>query len=367
MKKILFVSRHLTYKGGVTNYVKTLMSLLPEDEFGKEHFPQSLPPSFPNFARIMIPTYYIWQKIKFSKFLKKNPTDVVHINSTMGWLPIYRDILFARASKKIGIPVLFFVHGWRWPFYKTLKEHFSIRRLVVNNLNNMDIIFVLSTDFKKALSNIGVYENKIVTTTTMVDTKKYSQKKKSFCSPYKILFCSNMLRVKGVYELLKAANILLNKQNDIEFIFVGKGPELKNLKEKTNQLSMTDNVQFTGYVSEKEKIKLFKEAHIFVFPTYHGEGFPTVVLEAMAAGLPIVTTKNAALKHAFKDCINGYLLSSMPAEPEEIADKIMKLVSNPGLMKRISRNNLKEAKDKYDVSVVTDTVFQAYRDLYKKT
>ncbi|MFW6129974.1 MAG: glycosyltransferase family 4 protein, partial [Atribacterota bacterium] len=175
----------------------------------------------------------------------------------------------------------------------------------------------------------------------------------------------NLKKVKGPYEVLDAVPMVLNKYRDTKFIFIGKGKDLDKLKEKAKEERLEKNVEFTGYISLEDKIQRFKDAHIFAFPTYHGEGFPTVILEAMAAGMPVVTTPAAGLVNAIENAREGYIIKTMPPEPKEIAQRIIQLIENPELIKKMSENNLAEAKEKYDVKVVSRQISEIYLDISK--
>jgi len=197
----------------------------------------------------------------------------------------------------------------------------------------------------------------------MVESKKYHPEKKTFSRPFRVLFCANIVREKGPYELLESVTLILKRFTDVIFVFVGNGKDLENLKSRAKSLEIEEKVLFTGRVSKIRKIKIFKEAHVFAYPTYYGEGFPTVILEAMAAGLPIVTTPNAGLADAIVNGRDGLLVKTMPSNPKEIAEKIIQLIENPELMKKMSVNNLKRAKEEYDAKVVSNQIVKIYHHI----
>jgi glycosyltransferase involved in cell wall biosynthesis len=196
----------------------------------------------------------------------------------------------------------------------------------------------------------------------MIDTKKYNIINKKFLEPYNILICSNMIKEKGIFELLDAVPIVIEKLKNSKFVFIGDGKDLKKLKEKTKKMGIEENIVFTGYINGLEKINFFKKAHIFVLPSY-SEGFPTVALEAMASGLPLIITPVGGIADFVKDLKHGFLLKTMPPSSKEIAEKIIKLLENPNLVNKISDFNIIESKEKYDVKLVSQKIVNIYDNL----
>ena len=155
---------------------------------------------------------------------------------------------------------------------------------------------------------------------------------------------------------------MLRKFQNSKFIFVGNGKDLVKLKQKTKKMNLEKNVVFAGYKIGEEKNEIFKNAHIFAFPSYT-EGFPTVILEAMAAGAALIFTPVGGLVDALVDGKNGYVVKSMPPNPEEISEKMIQLIKNKKVMKKMSENNLAEVKDKYDAEVVSKQIGEIYQGI----
>jgi glycosyltransferase involved in cell wall biosynthesis len=229
-----------------------------------------------------------------------------------------------------------------------------------------DAIVVLAEEFKEELKNLGIDPEKIFVSSTMVKTEKYYPADKEFNKPFAVLFCATMKKEKGPFTVLNAIPNVLTEFPETKFLFIGSGRDLGKLKEKTIEMGLDNNVHFTGYVSEKEKQEYFKKSHIFVFPTEHGEGFPTVILEAMASGMPLITTAVAGLKDALEDGKQGLIIDSNPPKSEEISQKIIQLLGNKKYMKQISENNINEAKGKYDVIKVCKQIEKIYLEINNK-
>jgi len=359
-KRVLLTSRGFSHKGGVVNYVKTLYNSEHIKDVEFKHFAQSRRSgSSPNlFLDIIVPLFNL---LKFVIVLKKFDPHLVHLNPSIQRNSLIRDFVYSIISKVLGYKTIFFIHGWDWKMFRNIKKYIFFRVPFVEALKKQNIIMVLSKDFKEALNELGIKDDKILITNNMVNTNRYYKGDKSFYEPINVLFCSRMVKEKGIFELLESIPLVLKKHPQTKFIFMGDGEFLNVLKEKAKKKGIKSSLLFTGYLVGEKKIEFFYKSHIFVLPSY-SEGFPTVVLEAMAACMPVVTTPVGALKYIIKNGKNGYLLNNVPPEKVEIASKINKLINNPQLMYKIGKNNMESTIKKYDEKIVSKKVSKIYEN-----
>jgi glycosyltransferase involved in cell wall biosynthesis len=153
-----------------------------------------------------------------------------------------------------------------------------------------------------------------------IDLKKFSDKKEK---KKKILVVTRMFERKGVQYFL---NAIKDINNGFEINIVGDGPYLSNLKEQANELKL--NVNFYGFVDNKsDTLKdLYETSLIFVF-TSEAENFPIVLLEAMSAGLAIITTEKTGCAEVVGE--TGLLVPVKDSKAIRIA--LLKLIDDPGL------------------------------------
>lgn len=130
---------------------------------------------------------------------------------------------------------------------------------------------------------------------------------------------------------------------------VGNGSALESSKQYVIEKKIKD-IYFTGTLSGQSLIEEFTKGDIYLFPSYHGEGMPTSVLEAMAFGLPIITRPVGGLADFFKQKKNGYLIESF--KPNDFALKIEHLINSPYECKEISEYNHKYAIQNFMASNV---------------
>jgi glycosyltransferase involved in cell wall biosynthesis len=113
-------------------------------------------------------------------------------------------------------------------------------------------------------------------------------------SPRLIIACRQE-KEKGTGIVIESLLILLSEFPGIVFDVVGDGNALYNFRQLATSLRISDRVVFHGYVSHEKVIELMQQADLFCFPTVSSEGFPKAVIEAMACGLPVITTNISSL------------------------------------------------------------------------
>jgi len=357
--KVLIASLHLTHAGGVANYVGLLLRNIQGHDM--EQFVQGLPPRY--HRSFILPFVYAVQCFQFSARLNAFKPDLVHLNPSLTWASLIRDTVLLLIARRKGYRVLFFIRGWRWPLYERVKKTRPLRSLLRRALSSADMVLVLSQDFRDALVvDLGVDATRIAVSSTMVESRKYGVEGRSFIAPFRVLFCSQLHREKGPAELLEAIPGILHKHPDTQFVFVGGGSLVDTLRMRAKSTGIGRSVLFAGRQLGDAKIEWYRKAHVFVLPSYT-EGFPTVVLEAMAAGLPLVVTPVGALRHVLEHGRNGYILDRVPPQPGEISEKITSLLDSSETMQEMSECNMQEARDRYDVEVVAAQIARLYDEL----
>jgi glycosyltransferase involved in cell wall biosynthesis len=183
--------------------------------------------------------------------------------------------------------------------------------------------------------------------------------------PLKVLFISRVAKQKGVLDSIEAVLALRRKGIQVSLRVAGTGDDLEEAKRLSARHGLGDVVEFTGFIAGDDRIAAYRSSDLLLFPTYWNEGFPYVVLEAMAAGLPIVSTTHGVMPHLLKDGVNGYLAE--PRNPAALAEKIEKIVLDPKLRIEIGRNNRREVQGLYGIEEATRAYGRLYAELLAGT
>ena len=151
------------------------------------------------------------------------------------------------------------------------------------------------------------------------------------------------LRKEKAFDVLLAAFALFRKTQKGKLMIAGKGPLEFELKSRAKELGVTEDVEFLGQVSHEEVIPLYRKAHCFVLSS-SSEGNPTVVMEAMAQGTPVISTKVSGVGDYIEDGVSGILV---PVGSDELlAHAMMKIHDDKRLRKLLSEGGYRAAKEK---------------------
>lgn len=173
-----------------------------------------------------------------------------------------------------------------------------------------------------------------------------------------LLYVGRLGHGKGIFDLLDAFK-LLNNESNIKLLMAGKGELEEKILSKIKNENIC-NVELLGHVGQEDLVKFYQNALIFVFPS-HYEGLPTAILEAMASGLPIVTTSVSGCKDLINDKYNGLLVPSN--NPHKLYEAILHLINNPDFREYLGKNARLSAEKEYSWNILSEKVEIKYKSL----
>lgn len=153
--------------------------------------------------------------------------------------------------------------------------------------------------------------------------------------PRHVLFLSNLRRRKGVFEAVETARRVIDRLPSVRFTFAGAWESPKVEREiRALAADAGDRITFAGRVEGAAKDALLASAGVLLFPPVEPEGHPRVVLEAIAAGVPVVATDRGAVRETIVDGVTGFVLPE--PDPARLADALVSLLDEPGRLARFS-------------------------------
>lgn len=273
--------------------------------------------------------------LRFFIFMIVSRPQKVIINSSLAKVGMIRDGCFIRISKIVGARAVLYIHGFE---QKELQHSF----LLAHGYFKADKLFVLSSEFKSLLVSAGckkpihVSNNPIGDDLINVTIKslKGDRPKK-----LKILMMSRIVESKGIFVGLKTLTHL--KNSNFELHIAGTGPDLERSVNFAKERKL-DNVVFHGFISGKDKLQLLLDSDILLFPTTHNEGLPINILEALAAGVYVISRPLAGIVD-LSEHYDMKLLNSV--DSKEYAHILQSLFDSGLPAESIKENQLKAKND----------------------
>ena len=160
--------------------------------------------------------------------------------------------------------------------------------------------------------------------------------------PSTVLCVARLMAGKGVLELVRALP-LVQREVPCRLVLVGDGPEASRIRELAEDLGVGGSVELPGYLGGEELARRYRSAAVFALPTSLPEGFPTAILEAMAAGLPVVTT---ASRGPADHLVEGQNALFVPAhDPAALACALIRLLRDDRLRGEMGEANRDKVRE----------------------
>lgn len=305
---------------------------------------------------LFITLYHI---IKFPIILITKKPSIIHIN-TAGYWAFLESSVYVLLSKLFLKKVIFHIHANSFDSYY-LNSSYLMKLFIKNVLNISDKVIVLSNYWKTFFINkIGLSEDNICIVHNAILFSKFQSKetKKNISSKnVNVLFLGGTdAKRKGVYDILKSIPLVINNYPEVKFILISKN-EIKNIKAICKDLGIEKNVQVLDQIEDENKISLLHAVDIYILPSY-SEGLPISILEAMASGLPIISTTVGSIPEVITNGVNGFLIE--PGDYKALAERISELIIDNSLRDKMRLNNEAKVKNNYDLSILVRDLNRLY-------
>jgi glycosyltransferase involved in cell wall biosynthesis len=260
------------------------------------------------------------------KCLKNIPT-IMSINSyemicPMGAIPD----LSVRCNYKFGKQCPKCIGSFKGYYYEKIKQ--KIYKIL---LNNVDVFIAPSKNLKKNFIKQNFINSEIITIPNGIVLFKYNEVEDT----KKILYVGRLSKEKGVEYLLNAIPLILKKQPKVRCDIVGDGPEKENLEQLVKKLDLSKNVKFLGKIAYEKIEECYRRSTMVVIPSICPDTLPSVAIEAMSVGRPIIGSNNGGIPELIDNGKTGYLIN--PKNPKQISEKVIYLFENLKLLKMMGK------------------------------
>lgn len=296
-----------------------------------------------------------------SLYDRKNKPDIVHAHD---WLVAYAGFTLKQ--------------GWKMPLVATIHATEYGRNGGIHNALQQKIhtvewhlvfeswrVTTCSVFMKEEVKNVfSCPEGKVTVVPNGVEEKYHIDfAQQTFRRQYAkdneklVFFTGRMVPEKGAQFLLDAAPRILAAHPGTKFLIVGKGFFLESLKAKAAELGLSDRVIFTGFVDEDTLVKIYNVVDCACFPSLY-EPFGIVALEAMAAGVPVVTSDAGGYREIISHDVDGVWTHA--GDSLSIAQGIVSVLTNEKLAMKLIQNGYKKIKDVYAWKKIAEAMKGVY-------
>lgn len=284
---------------------------------------------------------FIWRIFYFKP-------DCIILNPSLAATALKRDLIYYKICTILKKKVIIFFHG----FNPKNVERINGNTFYLN-FRRSDAFIVLSKFAKSHLEKWGIKATIYLSSTKvdnrMLDNFDINSRQGSIKN---ILFLTRIEKTKGIFEALSIFKMLSNLYPSLKYTIVGSGSALKEAIRYSDENNIP-NIYFTGMLTGNDLINTYKSADLYVF-TSHYEGMPTTVLEAMAFGLPVITSNVGGLKDFFINGKMGEMIDSL--SPSDYVKSISKYISDCQLSKETSIYNHNYATQHFLASNVAKSI-----------
>ena len=311
---------------------------------------------------------YFGEEIR--SLLEQQPADIVHIHDFQ--------LLFAYKYVPRGTPLIL---TWHIPFIEDMPRHLA--QFLIKHLKEYDKVVFSSEEYIKAAIKLGLPKEKtelihpIANTNlfkvTQVDRKEILERY-GIAGDAKVILCVQRIDPKSGHEqLIRVLPKVLEKVPNTKLVFVGaesmssklsKDRQIlvESVKQLVGNLKLKKDVIFTGNIDYNILPELYNSVDV-VSLCSKNEGFGLSITEAMACGNPIVGTKVGGIPLQVREGVNGYLVDV--GDIETTADRLIKLLSDSELRKRMGENSLKIVEQNFKIEQGIEKHMMLYNSMFK--
>jgi len=316
---------------------------------------------FPSSSRS--PLFFIFDAFQLARQIFVN----YQMDLVLSQDPFITGLVAYLIKRRYNCAFLIHFHGDFWQNKYWLREkwyNFILLWLSRFLVKRADGIKVVSSGIKDKLVRAGIAEKKIRVIPTPVDLNKFiychSEEVRKFRKKHQnrktVINVGRKDPSKDYSTLYKAISLIYNDYKKLAFWQVGSGDYLLG-KIKTDENLMLIS---SGKIKQEELVNYYHASDIYVSSSKH-ESFGKVLIEAMAAGLPVVATATTGSKEIIEDGLNGFLVPI--GDSQALAKKILYLLNNPAKAKKMGENGRQMVKEKFNQQKIIQQIIKFWQDL----
>ena len=339
---VLLLGPDLATIGGVQTHVEVLLGSSLPREFDLKHF--EVGSAGRGEGRLGLLARLATSPFRLAAEIVRSGAAIVHVNTSLSPKAYWRDLLYVAAAKLCGARVVYQVHGG---LLADLARTPAVRGVLRAALQWPDVVVVLARRELEELREFVPQQN-CVLVPNAIDCRPFEPLRRAPSSgALRLIFMGRLVRSKGLFETVEGLAAAVRAGVAARLVVAGDGPDEVALREKVRALGIEATVDFAGPAFGARKLGLYADAEVFLLPTYHREGLPYALLEAMAAGLVPVVTRVAAIPDVVAEGAHGVFVP--PRDPQAIAQAIAALAADRARLARMAQACRERAMTSYSV------------------
>lgn len=258
---------------------------------------------------------------------------LVHINTSLNARAFWRDLIYLFVVRGCGARVLYQVHGGALP--QQFFPRGRIAAAVVGAVLRMADAIVVLGEIELEAWRRYLPGHPVLLCPNGIDVAQYARHPRApadAAAPLKLVYIGRLAAEKGLYEVLAGLERARRRGINVRLALAGSGPDQARLRRFAEERGLGADVAFVGAVHGDEKVRLLCASDVLVLAS-HAEGLPYALLEGMAAGTPVITTRVGAIPDVVTERTHGLFVPLR--DPEAIARAIETLAADRAMLERM--------------------------------
>ena len=351
--RILMVGTALETQGGVSSVVNVLRDSGLFERFGIEYIASH---GDGGATRKLATAIIGW--LRCMARLLGGRVAVLHVHMASR-ASFWRKLLFILPAFALGVPVIVHLHGAEFRRFYSEESLVLVRRLIRYVFEKAARVIVLSEGWKAWASSafpqarvVSVYNPVVLPELPAFEARESST----------LLFLGRLGARKGALDLIEAM-ARIRESFPTARLWMGGDGDVEGGRRRAATLGLAGQVELLGWVRGAEKQVLLEKATVYVLPSYN-EGLPMSVLEAMSAGLPVVSTPVGGIPEAVTDGVEGYLVQ--PGDIDRLSECLARLLGDADLRRRMGEAGRRKVERLFSADVVIPQFEDVYAELLGK-
>jgi glycosyltransferase involved in cell wall biosynthesis len=269
----------------------------------------------------------------------------------------WRKFLLFMVCRMFKIKCILHLHGAEFMQFYDLDAGYVTRRCIAFLFDRADHIIVLSPRWKEKISTF-TKNNSVSVVFNAVPLPDLRAAASSDAEPC-VVFLGRLGNRKGAFDLLRAFQEVIKTVPNVQLVCAGDG-ELEKARELADELGIGEHIEIPGWIGPNAKEHLLRRATLFVLPSY-AEGLPMSLLEAMAAGLPVVTTNVGGIPDIVTNGVEGFVIE--PGDVAALGVAMTSILQDDELCIRLGTSARKRIESELSIDTAIDKVEAVYREL----